>query len=115
MVKISFSRELRLLTPTNFTFVFKQPLRRAFTLHITILGQLNQLGHPRIGLSIAKKHVKMAHERNRIKRISREIFRQQQHSLPAMDFVVIAKRGIENLDNRALKKELEKLWRQCYH
>ncbi|NYY77659.1 ribonuclease P protein component [Escherichia coli] len=46
--------ELRLLTPSQFTFVFQQP-QRAGTPQITILGRLNSLGHPRIGLTVAKK------------------------------------------------------------
>lgn len=100
-----------MLTPTHFTFVFQQP-QRAGTPQITILGRLNQLGHPRIGLTVAKKHVKRAHERNRIKRLTRESFRLRQHELPAMDFVVVAKKGIADLDNRALTEALDKLWRR---
>ncbi|MGX8941388.1 ribonuclease P protein component [Symbiopectobacterium sp. Eva_TO] len=113
MVKLAFPRELRLLTPSHFTFVFQQP-HRAGTPQITILGRLNSLGHPRIGLTVAKKHVKRAHERNRIKRLTRESFRLHQHTLPAMDFVVIAKKGVADMDNRALTEALEKLWqRHC--
>ncbi|WP_072034255.1 ribonuclease P protein component [Pectobacterium fontis] len=111
MVKLAFPRELRLLTPSHFTFVFQQP-QRAGTPHITILGRLNSLGHPRIGLTVAKKHVKRAHERNRIKRLTRESFRLHQHSLPAMDFVVLVKKGVSELDNRTLTEALEKLWRR---
>lgn len=106
MVKLAFPRELRLLTPTHFTFVFQQP-QRAGTPQITILGRLNSLGHPRIGLTVAKKNVKRAHERNRIKRLTRESFRLRQHELPAMDFVVVAKKGVADLDNRALSEALE--------
>ena len=79
-----------MLTPTHFTFVFQQP-QRAGTPQITILGRLNQLGHPASVLP-SPKHVKRAHERNRIKRLTRESFRLRQHELPAMDFVVVAKR-----------------------
>ena len=100
-----------MLTPTHFTFVFQQPLR-AGTPQITILGRQNSLGHHRIGLTVAKKNVKRAHERNRIKRLTRESFRLRQHELPSMDFVVVAKKGVADLDNRALSEALEKLWRR---
>ena len=109
MVKLAFPVELRLLTPAHFTFVFQQPLR-AGTPQITILGRQNSLGHPRIGLTVAKKNVKRAHERNRIKRLTRESFRLRQHELPSMDFVVVAKRAAD-LDNRALGS-VGKLWRR---
>lgn len=95
-----------MLTPAHFTFVFQQP-QRAGTPQITILGRLNSLGHPRIGLTVAKKNVRRAHERNRIKRLTRESFRLRQHELPAMDFVVVAKKGVADLDNRALSEALE--------
>ncbi len=95
-----------MLTPSHFTFVFQQP-QRAGTPQITILGRLNSLGHPRIGLTVAKKNVKRAHERNRIKRLTRESFRLRQHELPPMDFVVVAKRGVADLDNRALSEALK--------
>ncbi len=72
---------------------------------------MNSLGHPRIGLTVAKKNVRRAHERNRIKRLTRESFRLRQHELPAMDFVVVTKKGVADLDNRALSEALEKLWR----
>ena len=111
MVKLAFPRELRLLTPSQFTFVFQQP-QLAGTPQITILGRQKSLGHPRIGLTVAKKNVKRAHERNRIKRLTRESFRLRQHELPAMDFVVVAKKGVADLDNRALSEALEKLWRR---
>ncbi|SQK77519.1 Ribonuclease P protein component [Tatumella ptyseos] len=100
-----------MLTPNHFTFVFQQP-QRAGTPQLTILGRQNSLGHPRIGLTVAKKHVKRAHERNRIKRLTRESFRLRQHELPAMDFVIVAKKGIAELDNHTLTEVLEKLWRR---
>ncbi len=86
-----------MLTPSQFTFVFQQP-QRAGTPQITILGRLNSLGHPRIGLTVAKKNVRRAHERNRIKRLTRESFRLRQHEL---DF---GEKGVADLDNRALSK-----------
>lgn len=104
---------LRLLASSDFTFVFQMPLRIS-TSYITILSRLNKLEHPRIGLAIAKKYVKRAYMRNQIKRIARESFRQRQHELLAMDFIVIARQGITNLDKCALIQALEKLWRHHY-
>ncbi len=100
-----------MLTPAHFTYVFQQP-QRAGTPQLTILSRFNSLGHPRIGLTVAKKNIKRAHERNRLKRLARESFRLRQHELPAMDFVVVAKKGVADLNNQALCEILEKLWRR---
>ncbi|CBJ92667.1 Ribonuclease P protein component [Xenorhabdus nematophila F1] len=100
-----------MLTPEHFTYVFQQP-QRASTAEITVLGRLNELGHPRIGLTVAKKNVKRAHERNRIKRLARESFRLNQHKLPSMDFVILVRKGVSELDNRELTEALGKLWRR---
>ncbi|WP_457913566.1 ribonuclease P protein component [Candidatus Gillettellia adelgis] len=109
MEKFNFPRTLRLLTPVHFTTVFQQPVRVGM-LQITILSRLNQLGYPRIGMVIAKKNVKHANQRNRIKRLIRESFRQSQHKLSPIDFIVVAKKGIADLNNNALTTMLEKLW-----
>lgn len=108
---LAFPRELRLLTPSHFDYVFQQP-QRASSPEITILGRLNELGYPRIGLAIAKKNVKRAHERNRIKRLMREYFRLHQHELPSMDFVILVRKGVVDLDNQEITETLGKLWRR---
>lgn len=111
MVKLNFSRELRLLAPIHFKYVFQDPLR-ASSPEITILARSNQLTHPRLGLTVAKKHLKRAHDRNRIKRLCRESFRLLQHDLPNCDFVIVAKAGIGKLDNRTFVQTLDKLWKR---
>ena len=109
--KLTFSRELRLLAPVQFQAVFEDPLR-ASTPQLTLLSRANSVASPRLGLTVAKKHLKRAHDRNRIKRIVRESFRLKQHELPAHDFVFVAKGGIGQLTNQALFETLEKLWQR---
>lgn len=100
-----------MLTPLQFKNVFEQPFR-ASTPEITLLARQNNLVHPRLGLTVAKKHLKRAHDRNRIKRLVRESFRLSQHRLPAYDFVFVAKKGIGQLDNAMFLQQLEKLWQR---
>lgn len=111
MSKLGFSRELRLLTPVQFNFVFQQPFRASLP-EISIIARPNTLQHPRLGLTVAKKYVKRANQRNRIKRVCRESFRLQQHQLPNYDFIIIARKGIGDLDNALLYKALDKLWQR---
>jgi len=99
------------LTPDDFQPVFKNAIP-AVSPHLTLLARKNNLDHPRIGMAIPKKHIKRAVGRNRIRRIVREQFRLQQHQLPAIDIVVIAKAGIADLSNQEINKILDKLWRK---
>lgn len=107
----TFPRELRLVTPSQFSRVFDHPVK-AVSDHITILAKYNDIENPRIGLTIAKKKEKTAVGRNRIKRIIRDSFRLNQHNLPNIDIVVIARNQIGEADNKHLHKQLNKLWKK---
>lgn len=110
-VTYEFNRELRLLTPGQFQNVFSNPLRFGSS-HFTILVKKNPDNINRLGLAVAKKRVKLAVQRNRIKRLTRESFRLHQHDLPNIDIVVLVKSGIDNLDNATINKQLVKIWRK---
>ncbi len=111
MVTYKFNRESRLLTPGQFQTVFTKPIRFGSS-HITILVTSNLNEKNRLGLAIAKKRVKLAVQRNRIKRQIRESFRLNQHKLPHIDIVVMVKSGTDKLDNNQINQQLEKIWRK---
>ncbi len=121
MATYKFNRESRLLTPGHFQAVFSKPIRfgsRHFTLlvtskpHTLVSDKHNSVAKNRLGLAIAKKRVKLAVQRNRVKRQVRESFRLNQDNLPAIDIVVMVKSGIDQLDNKTINQELEKIWRK---
>ncbi|SEA17985.1 ribonuclease P protein component [Microbulbifer marinus] len=107
-----FAKPLRLLNAAQYRAVFNDNQIRAAHPNLLILARHNDLGHPRLGLVIAKKHVRNASDRNRIKRIARETFRLRQHELPAVDAVLLARPGVADLDKAALAKLMNKLWRK---
>ncbi|MCL1059497.1 ribonuclease P protein component [Shewanella sp. Choline-02u-19] len=111
MTSYTFTRELRLLTPAQFKSVFTKPIK-ASSAEITLLAIPNSEQHPRLGLTIAKRYVKKAHQRNRIKRVIRDNFRLHQHDLPAVDIVVLVRNGVLDMESAELKKLVEKLWRK---
>ncbi|AKZ65732.1 ribonuclease P protein component [Candidatus Palibaumannia cicadellinicola] len=111
--KLTFVRESRLLKPIDFDFVFNNPKSVRIS-YITILGRINKRSYPRLGMIISKKNVKFSHERNLIKRIIRESFRVNQHNIYLMDFIVIAKKGVVQIDNYSLREVLTKLWHRYY-
>ena len=107
----NFSRELSLLTPTHFEYVFSNAIP-SVSPQLTLLARFNTSNNPRIGITLAKKRVKHAHDRNRLKRIIRESFRLQRHSFPNIDIVVVGKSGLDKLSNQELFFLLSKLWKK---
>ncbi|MNN00060.1 Ribonuclease P protein component [compost metagenome] len=112
MVSRDFSRDKRLLTARHFTAVFDSPTTKVPGKHVLLLARENALDHPRLGLVIGKKNVKLAVERNRLKRIIRESFRHHQEALAGMDIVIIARRGLGDMENPELHQQFGKLWKR---
>ena len=102
---------MRLTRGVEFQRVFQHG-KRLHANGLNARAAANTVGFPRLGMAIAKKALRRAHERNRIKRLCRESFRLLQHQLPAYDFVIVAKTGIGNLDNRTFTETLSKLWQR---
>lgn len=106
-----FAKAARLLTPADFKYVFDAAALKVSSKEVLILARANSGSQPRLGLVIAKKHVRLAHERNRIKRIARESFRHLQQ-LDGWDVIVLARPGIGSFDNAALRIQFDQLWQQ---
>src|SRR5690606_12677704 len=66
----------------------------------------------RLGLVIAKKNVRRAVDRNKVKRIARESFRHHRAELDNLDIVVLARKGLGELDNAALHVLFRDMWRR---
>ena len=107
-----FSREKRLLTPRQFKAVFDSPSGKAPGRNVLLLARDNQLGHPRLGLVIGKKSVKLAVQRNRLKRLMRDSFRLNQQMLAGLDIVIVARKGLGEIENPELHQHFGKLWKR---
>ena len=108
MIKFTYPRELRLLTPFDFSYIFQESIR-AGSPFLTLVSRKNNLTHARLGFAIAKKQVKRAHERNRIKRLVKEYFRYHQHQFPNIDFILMAKSPVIDLNNQQIVEIFDKL------
>lgn len=104
-----FTRRIRLVSKADYQQVFAQPGRSA-DVCFTILTRPNTLGFPRLGLAISRKAAKLAVVRNRVKRVVRESFRQQQQRLGGIDIVVMGRFDLSRRDNPELFDSLERHW-----
>ena len=110
MTEFEYPRQLRLLTAGDFQFVFDKALIKVPDQKILILARPNELGHPRLGFVISKKNVRRAVKRNRVRRIIRESFRLNQHNLPAVDMILLARPGLGDMESADLTPLLKKCW-----
>ena len=103
----SFSKLQRLLKKTEYDHVFESATK-IVTSEFILLFRENSLGYARLGLALSKKMIAKAHDRNRIKRLLREGFRQ--HQLPAVDIIFLARHGVAKQTNLGINTKLSKTW-----
>jgi ribonuclease P protein component len=111
-VKQTFSRSLRLLDSGDFQQVFDSAAFRISHQHLLLLACHNGRGFPRLGLVIAKKHLRLAVDRNRVKRLSRESFRKAQDKLLDLDLVLLSRNGLDKLTNPEVFSLLDQHWKR---
>ncbi|MGO9717393.1 MAG: ribonuclease P protein component [Steroidobacteraceae bacterium] len=70
----------------------------------------NHETYPRLGLAIATRSCAGAVARNRIKRLTRESFRLNQHDLPPVDITVAVREGARLAPPGDLRASLARHW-----
>lgn len=99
----AFPRELRLTTGREYSRVFRGA-DRSGDRFFTVLAKLNPLSVARLGLAISKRVAPRAVDRNRLRRLARESFRQLE--LVPLDYVVMAQKEAVNATNPKLLSSL---------
>jgi len=112
MAEFEYPRPLRLLTGGEFKRVFDKADFKISDSNLLILARHNDTEHPRIGFVFSKKNIRRAVNRNRVRRIIRESFRLNKHQLPNVDLVILARRGIDQLENEDIHSLISKSWKR---
>ena len=107
-----FGKEKRLLNAKDYSRVFDNPDARASHQNLLLLAKINDCTGHRLGLVIAKKNVRLAVHRNRIKRVAPEFLRTRAADESAVDVVLLARRGMGELDNAELSSILQQQWQK---
>ena len=112
MVNSHFDKTVRLLDSNDFSPVFADAQFRVSRAEFLVLARNNRGEKARLGIVVAKKQVKLATERNRVKRVIRESFRLHQSELPQFDIVVLVRNRASSRDNKNLSGILAGLWKK---
>lgn len=116
-----FIRSQRLLTAKDYSHVFEQVHAKAVSGPLLALARLHtpknagsrladEEPQSRIGLIIAKKHLKHAVDRNRVKRCCRAVFRHEHLSFPHADIIVLLRGKPKPDELSTLSPKVEELF-----
>ena len=101
----------RLRRAADFT-ALRKPTGRLGSPCFRIRYRDNQVGFARLGQAISRRVSKRAVDRNRIRRIVRESFRQARPRLPATDVLIIAEAQAVTRSRVELRADLDRLWQR---
>ena len=105
-----FPPAFRLHTPAEFNQVFRsgtQSTDACFRAYAS-----NNQDSARLGISVSRKTIPAAVDRNRIKRLVRDSFRKNHATLPAADIVIQARRRSGYMDNAGIRNSLDWHWQE---
>ena len=106
----TFPHTARLSQPDHYRRVFDSPEYKVSSGAFLLLAAPGATQSSRLGVVVAKKAIRRAVRRNRIKRLVREQFRRHPFD-EAIDLVVLARSGADQMDNPSVWNELDRLWR----
>ncbi|MFY9512385.1 MAG: ribonuclease P protein component [Rubrivivax sp.] len=104
-----FGRCCRLTSPSEYKLVFDGQYKSSGSV-LAVRARKNGCDSARLGLVISKKSVKAAVGRNRIKRLTRESFRQHRARLAGLDVVVMSRAGAADVPNDKIFAILSRHW-----
>lgn len=99
-------KDSRLKKPSDFKRVFKEG-RRFSSPHFVLYVRESELPTARLGVSIAKRHFRLATRRNKIRRVAKELFRKELSARPKKRDFVVASRA--SYPERNIKEALEEI------
>lgn len=105
--KEGLSKKERLTLNRDFERVFKEGKKIWIDKYLLIIYTHNNLEFRRLGLVVSSK-IGKPHERNKVKRLLREIFRKNKELFPvSADLIIIPHPNVKNLDYWKLLKILK--------
>jgi ribonuclease P protein component len=107
---LKFLKKYRLSSKRDFQSVFDKPTKIS-SKYFLMLYRASELPYARLGIIINKSHAPKAVDRNRMRRIVRESFREQMNSLQAIDIIIFI-RSKWSKDKLEFRNDVEQLWQK---
>lgn len=105
------SKKNRLRKKKEFNFIYKKG-KSFYSKFLTLFIVETKLNISKFGFSISNK-VGNSVVRHKIKRVISEIIREKLDSLPTYNYIIVARKGCENLDFVELKNNIEYLFKKA--
>ncbi len=106
-----YQKHNRLKTPAQFKVVFNSG-KRSIDSQFIVLVKKNNLGLSRLGLVVSKKKLPHAVQRNTVKRVVRESFRNNTIINRGYDIVVLPQKNIKIEKKSTLRNSLIRHWQK---
>jgi ribonuclease P protein component len=103
-----FPKQAKLVKTDEFSSVFSLR-KRISNKYLVMRYRPNDSSGARLGLIVAKKTAKFAVQRNYMRRVLRELFRLNQHQLPAVDLVIQVQKVFDRPDFGEIKQAFDAL------
>ncbi|UXI68430.1 ribonuclease P protein component [Tahibacter amnicola] len=109
MEAFRFPRAARLLTVADFNGL-RQGSQRVTSRYFQAQYRITDGTAARMGLAVSRRVSKLAVERNRLKRLTRESFRRHRQHLVPLDILIIPRSSAVPVSSRELLDDLALLW-----
>ena len=106
----AFTRQLRLLTGSQYQTVFDHPKWKVGNATFLLLATPSERSLPRLGLVIGRKRAKRAVDRGCVKRRAREQFRIRQQQLAGLDIILLVRGRVDHPDPAQVTLQLGQLF-----
>jgi len=104
MKKYTLSKKERLKKKKEFKKVFDNQYV-GYGKYMVLLYSPNDLSYSRVGVIASKKVSKRAVDRNRAKRLLKEVFRLNKDLIKKGDYILIGKKNILNINLKKLQED----------
>ena len=104
----SFPAKFKIKTSRDFRNILANSTK-THSENFILYTRPNSLGFPRLGISVGKKTSASSVKRNRMKRVLREVFRQNKPFFSSNDIVFVVKNDVSQKKFSELYSEIKKL------